>query len=178
VVLFFSISNFFINKKSQGGKLNAKKIPTCCNLALSKYGSEMGDFNYDADFGPPSYWYLSRLLHFYSDWLWAYCVSMLERVLLKLRHQHCRDDGRWISWRNRNGILLPILFWPTEKKKYSSDWETFEIWGWRLRICINFEITFLVTYRILFWFVSGGFSYLMILSNSNSNCKKGLGFRI
>jgi hypothetical protein len=55
VVLFFSISNFFINKESQGGKLNAKKIPTCCNLALSKYGSEMGDFNYDADFGPPSY---------------------------------------------------------------------------------------------------------------------------
>ena len=29
VVLFFSISNFFINKNSQGRKLSAKKIPTC-----------------------------------------------------------------------------------------------------------------------------------------------------
>ena len=35
VVLVFSISNFFINKKSQGRKLSAKKkIPTCSNSAL------------------------------------------------------------------------------------------------------------------------------------------------
>ena len=34
VVLVFSISNFFINKKSQGRKLRVKKIPTCCNSAL------------------------------------------------------------------------------------------------------------------------------------------------
>ena len=34
VVLVFSISNFFINKNSQGRKLSAKKIPSCDNSAL------------------------------------------------------------------------------------------------------------------------------------------------
>ena len=34
VVLVFWISNFFINKNSQGRKLSAKKIPTCGNSAL------------------------------------------------------------------------------------------------------------------------------------------------
>ena len=42
----------------------------------------------------------------------------------------------------KNGILLPKLFWPTVRKNCSSDrWKTFEIWGWRSRICKNFEIT-------------------------------------
>jgi hypothetical protein len=36
VVLGFLISNFFINKNSQGRKLSAKKIPTCGNSALDK----------------------------------------------------------------------------------------------------------------------------------------------
>ena len=40
------------------------------------------------------------------------------------------------------GILLPKLFWPTVRKNCSSDWEkTFEIRGWRPRICNIFEIT-------------------------------------
>ena len=34
VVLFFLISNFFINKNSQGRKLSAKKIPSSGNSAL------------------------------------------------------------------------------------------------------------------------------------------------
>ena len=41
-----------------------------------------------------------------------------------------------------NGILLPKLFWPTVRKKCSSDrGKTFEIRGWRPIICKNFEIT-------------------------------------
>ena len=34
MVLFFSISSFFINKNSQGRKLSAKKIPSSGNSAL------------------------------------------------------------------------------------------------------------------------------------------------
>ena len=34
VVLVFSISNFFINKNTQGRKLSAKKIPSSGNTAL------------------------------------------------------------------------------------------------------------------------------------------------
>ena len=42
----------------------------------------------------------------------------------------------------RNGILLPKLFWPTVRKNCPSDREkTYEIRGWRPRICKNFEIT-------------------------------------
>jgi hypothetical protein len=37
VVLVFSISYFFIKKKSKGRKLSAKKIPTCSNSALCVY---------------------------------------------------------------------------------------------------------------------------------------------
>jgi hypothetical protein len=41
-----------------------------------------------------------------------------------------------------NGILLPKLFWPTVRKKCSSNRErTLEIRGWRPRICKTFEIT-------------------------------------
>ena len=40
------------------------------------------------------------------------------------------------------GILLPKLFWPTVRKKCSSDLEFFfEIRCWRSRICKMFEIT-------------------------------------
>ena len=44
----------------------------------------------------------------------------------------------------KNGILLPKLFWPTVRKKCSSDWEKllkFEADRWRPRIFKNFEIT-------------------------------------
>ena len=41
---------------------------------------------------------------------------------------------RYINW---NRILLPKLFWPTVRKKCP----TFEIRGWRPRICKIFEIT-------------------------------------
>ena len=45
-----------------------------------------------------------------------------------------------IFW--RNCILLPKLFWSTVRKILSSDWEkTFEIRGWRLRICKKFGIS-------------------------------------
>ena len=38
--------------------------------------------------------------------------------------------------------MFPKLFWPTVRKNCSTDWgKTFEIWGWRPRICRNFEIT-------------------------------------
>ena len=42
----------------------------------------------------------------------------------------------------KNGILLPKLFWPIVRKNCST-WsrKTFEIQGWRPRICKNFEIT-------------------------------------
>ena len=37
------------------------------------------------------------------------------------------------------GILLPKLFWPTERKRFCSDLgKTFEIQGWRPRIFKNF----------------------------------------
>ena len=40
-----------------------------------------------------------------------------------------------------NGILLAKLFWPTVRKNCHSDQEkTFEILGWRPRICKDFEI--------------------------------------
>ena len=49
------------------------------------------------------------------------------------------------SEEGRNGILLPKLFWPTVRKNCSSDQEkTFEIRGWRPRICKIFEITRLI----------------------------------
>ena len=48
----------------------------------------------------------------------------------------------WFTFVIRNGILLPKLFWPTVRKKCSSDPEkTFEIRGCRTRICEIFEIT-------------------------------------
>ena len=34
VVLVFSVSNFFVNKNSQGSKLSGKKIPSSCKSAL------------------------------------------------------------------------------------------------------------------------------------------------
>ena len=51
-----------------------------------------------------------------------------------------------MGWNNffcrRIGILLPKLFWLTVGKNCSSDREkTFEIRGWRPRICKVFEIT-------------------------------------
>ena len=52
--------------------------------------------------------------------------------------------GKSFLWRAKTnfGILLPKLFWPTVRKNCSSDWEkTFEIRGWRLRICKTFKIT-------------------------------------
>ena len=42
--------------------------------------------------------------------------------------------------KSRNGILLPKLFWPAEKKMFNWVWKTFEIRGWRPRICEFFEI--------------------------------------
>ena len=47
----------------------------------------------------------------------------------------------WMKKENRNGILLPKLFWPTVRKNCSSDRKTFEIRGWRPRICKIFQIT-------------------------------------
>ena len=43
VIFVFLISNFFINKKSQGRKLSAKKIPSCCSSAwdLTNVTSEL-----------------------------------------------------------------------------------------------------------------------------------------
>ena len=40
LVLVFSISNFFINKNSQGRKLSEKKIPTFGNSALTLSNSD------------------------------------------------------------------------------------------------------------------------------------------
>ena len=37
VGLVFSISNFFINKTYQANIWNAKKIPSCANLALEQF---------------------------------------------------------------------------------------------------------------------------------------------
>ena len=46
-----------------------------------------------------------------------------------------------IKWLKMVHILLPKLFWPTVRKNCSSDQKkTFEIWGWRPRICKIFEI--------------------------------------
>ena len=43
------------------------------------------------------------------------------------------------------GILLPKLFWPTVRKKlFYWSRKTFEIEGWRPRICKNFEITWTI----------------------------------
>ena len=48
----------------------------------------------------------------------------------------------WLVLSAKNGILLPKLFWPTVRKKCSSDWKNlFEIWGLRPKICKIFEIT-------------------------------------
>ena len=66
-----------------------------------------------------------------------------------------------------NGILLPKLFWPTVRKKCSSDWEKllkFEGEGRKfaklLRSLEKFIQTIFVN-RMLFKFVPRGFSYQM-----------------
>ena len=73
----------------------------------------------------------------------------------------------FIHWRNDNGILLPKLFWPTVRKKCTSDRKkTFEIWGWRPRICKFFEITCIIcsnsqrSEQFLVTEFTGGFSNL------------------
>ena len=46
------------------------------------------------------------------------------------------------TFKIENGISLSKLFWPTVRKKCSSDWKKlFEIWGLRPKICKIFEIT-------------------------------------
>ena len=60
------------------------------------------------------------------------------------RSNYFKDNIRWRMYPSflKNGILLPKLFWPTVRKNCSSDRKrTFEIRGWRPRICKNFEIT-------------------------------------
>ena len=65
--------------------------------------------------------------------------------------------------------------------------KTFEIRGWRLRICKFFEIIrknfsnwkvrTIFDNRMRFLLFLGGFSYLINQNNYNSNCKKMLRFR-
>ena len=55
-----------------------------------------------------------------------------------------------------NGILLPKLFWPTVRKKCSSDWENllkFEAEGWEFAKFLRSLEQFIQT-------VPGDFSYL------------------
>ena len=62
-------------------------------------------------------------------------------------------------WKVRIGILLPKLFWPTVRKKCSSDQENilkFEAEAWRLRICKNFEST-----RTICWNSEGSEQFLV-----------------
>ena len=80
------------------------------------------------------------ILH--PSFLWHFCLNW---------HRWIWQRSAWFSTEQKHwiiviiGILLPKLFWPTVKKKCSSDWEkTFEIQGWRLRICKNFEITWTI----------------------------------
>ena len=74
--------------------------------------------------------------------------------------------------RRINGILLPKLFWPTVRKIVTWSRKTFEIQGWRQRICKMFEITrtiysnmwkFRTMFgnRMLFQLILGGVSYLI-----------------
>ena len=105
---------------------------------------------------------------------WLVCELALISIENILKYSLC-SSFRFVifvfpSTQMKIGILLPKLFWPTVRK-------TFEIRGWRPRICKIFEITraiysnsersehFLVW--MLFWLVPAGFSDLINKYNSN-----------
>ena len=52
-----------------------------------------------------------------------------------------QNNSRMKRGKMRIGILLPKLFRPTVRKMFYWLRKTFEIRGWRPRICKNFEIT-------------------------------------
>ena len=48
---------------------------------------------------------------------------------------------------NRNGILLPKLFWPTARKKCSSDEKNFEAEGWEFANFLRSLVQFIQTVK-------------------------------
>ena len=80
-------------------------------------------------------WDPYHALAFLSFIFWVTANVCSRCKTLKARHQ---PESTFLC----NGIFLPKFFWPTVRKNCSSNREkTFEIRGWRSRICKIFEIT-------------------------------------
>ena len=77
-----------------------------------------------------------------KDFMWRgalilVCICYLSNVVLT-HFWRAVYNKVWC----RNSILLTKLFWHTVRKNCSlQSRKTFEIWGWRLRICKIFEVT-------------------------------------
>ena len=120
----FSLSSLFntFDKCSLAGEIRNNLSKRFWNPVIQMVLLSFCDWKYCVPYDPASFGSISQ-----KHWF-------LPRNCRVIRHTFI--PTKWM-----NGILLPKLFWPTVRKKCSSDrGKTFEIQGWRLRICNNFEI--------------------------------------
>ena len=139
MVLVFSISNFFIIKKSQGRKLSAKKIPTCCNSAwdLTNVTSEL------------------ILLHL-CEVEWRERAKQLAEDYSSPRKLHWVKNLRWLLQRRLNRTTYKVSKkCPALLMGFSGIWKD-KIW-----------LSYLVERKYFIcelWYVRTGSSHLMRIS--------------